>query len=425
MFEKRSSIKKFVIIIMIGIAIIGVFFIYPVAAPWFMNWETVIIDDEVKIDRSYSLILDDYDHPHIVYRDSIENTLMYATHSSESWSIQTVDSELPASVPSIILDDENNPHVSYRGFTTNTTTDFRDYEYVLKYAVWTGESWETEIVDQHWDYWEFTSISLDSNGNPRILYATWRHLKLASWYNNSWDIEYLIVEEKPAINHVSYTWDINDYLHISYPSMTDRSLRYAKRTGDSWDIEIVDGDSESTGLFSKIALDSDCNPHILYLDNANDHLIYTYKSEDTWNFETLKTTRHIPISLVIDQKDVVHIIFSYRHRNYPHERDLIKYATPSGRSWMEHDIESGIGFLSTTTDNDGKMHIIYRDFRNGDINYITGPYLNLQRTFLLCAILGVSSLILWIKKPYLIHRLEERKKVYDMDYGRWKIKRKD
>ncbi|MFB0500330.1 MAG: carboxypeptidase regulatory-like domain-containing protein, partial [Candidatus Hadarchaeaceae archaeon] len=97
----------------------------------------------------------------------------------------------------------------------------------LKYARWTGTSWEIQTVDSEGDVGDFTSIALDSGDNP----------------------------------------------HISYFDRGDFDLEYARWTGTSWEIQTVD--NEGVGAFASIALDFSGNPHISYYDVTNDDLKYS------------------------------------------------------------------------------------------------------------------------------------------------------
>jgi hypothetical protein len=61
--------------------------------------------------------------------------------------------------------------------------------------------------------------------------------------------------------------------HISYYDATNRALKYAKWTGSAWSIQTVDSYG-AVGLYTSIALDSAGNPHISYYDNTNGDLKY-------------------------------------------------------------------------------------------------------------------------------------------------------
>src|SRR5574341_1298062 len=88
------------------------------------------------------------------------------------WSIQTADSAGDAGrYTSIALDSSGNPHISYYDATHSR----------LKYAVWTGSAWSSQTVGYASN--EYTSLALDSLGRPHISYydASNGNLKYARW----------------------------------------------------------------------------------------------------------------------------------------------------------------------------------------------------------------------------------------------------
>src|SRR5208337_1872765 len=81
---------------------------------------------------------------------------------------------------SLALDSSGNPRISYYDQTNGD----------LKYAAWDGSRWVITTVDSARNVGEYSSLALDSGGNPRISYydQTNGDLKYASWDGSRWVI---------------------------------------------------------------------------------------------------------------------------------------------------------------------------------------------------------------------------------------------
>lgn len=95
-----------------------------------------------------------------------------------------------------------------------------------------GQPWQIQTVDSNWYVGEWTSLALDSSGNP----------------------------------------------HISYLDYANVTLKYAAWNGSSWVIETVDSNGQ-VGWYTSLALDGSGDPHISYYDKTNSDLKYAYVPE--------------------------------------------------------------------------------------------------------------------------------------------------
>jgi hypothetical protein len=252
-----------------------------------------------------------------------------------TWHIETVDTgenqgEKVGKYTSIALDSNGNPHISY--------SDSSDVMFAaLEYAKWTGTEWIKETVDQG-DTGRYTSIALDSNDNPHMSYYDVGNtrLKYAKWTGTEW-IKEFVEPVGPTVTGMfsSIALDSNDNPHISYYDNFRYSLKYAKWTGTEWSIEFVDltpewGETRLSGWDTSIALDSDGNPHISYYNLL----------APSWG--------------------------------------RLKYAKWTGTEWIKEVVDEAGGYGSDTSvgqytsialDSDDNPHISYYDKSNSDLKY--------------------------------------------------------
>ena len=135
------------------------------------SWHTETLDSGGINCQFTSIALDGSDNPHISYYNPDNSELKYATKSSGSWNVQSADnSGIVGLHSSLALDSSGNPHISHY--------DSRNHD--LRYARWNGSAWETQRVADGGNG-NLTSIALDPDDNPRILFSdlTGKTLKIA------------------------------------------------------------------------------------------------------------------------------------------------------------------------------------------------------------------------------------------------------
>lgn len=221
-----------------------------------------------------------------------------------------------------------------------------DYLYLAKKGP-SDTEWQVETVDDTWRVGKYTSLALDSNGNP----------------------------------------------HISYSNHSDaRDLKYARWDGTNWMIETVDGANSDVGIHNAIALDSNNRPHIVYgyyryhEDGTSDTMSPRYAHWDgtAWKISDVDLDTHMtwtdssdsPTSIAVDSNGTPHISY-YQERywdgtSWNYTTDLM-YATWNGTAWNLTSVDSDGSSVgrnnSIAVDSNNNPHISYWDGSNSDLEY--------------------------------------------------------
>jgi hypothetical protein len=221
--------------------------------------------------------------------------------------------------------------------------------------------WQVETVDNTWRVGKYTSMALDSNGNPHISYSNHsdaRDLKYAHWDGNKWQIETVDGANSSVGAYNSMVLDSNNHPHIVYGyysylhDMDVITPRYAHWNGTAWQISEVDINTHIAGPDRdvsplSIAVDSSNIPHIsygakLFWDGSNwsgsslHDLWYATLNGTTWELTEVDTSDEAGRfnSIAVDSNDYPHI--SYGEQD---SKDL-KYAAYDGSNWSLTTVDS-------------------------------------------------------------------------------------
>jgi hypothetical protein len=361
------------------------------------QWNIETVDSHGYVGMAASLALDSGGNPHISYYDYLNGDLKYAKWNGTQWSIETVDSEgnvgassflvfdshgnpcigysgsdlriarwngtgwniektdLVGGPGSFVLDSSDNPHVCY---TYVQPPEYRGAteHYYLKYAKWNGTGWSVETVDSTGNSGAYTSLVLDSSGNPHISYQdiTNHDLKYASWNGSGWSIETVDSAEIAVGYYTSLALDSRGNPRISY---VGGGLRYVAWNGSGWSITKV-GSAENAYYSTSLALDSNDNPDICYYDYVDAELMYASVVPLPTGMPT-----HISISVNASSTVVgaaVNVNGRLRDVNgtpMQGKSVTLSYAVASGTSWVP--IGSGV------TDTSGEYNIQWVNTASG------------------------------------------------------------
>ncbi len=225
------NFKKQQIVFMLTMSFFFIVFTgYPAGA----QWTITTVDSTGNTGVDTSLALDSSGNPRISYYRSDTGDLKYAWCDTDcantgNWNSVPVDTAGDVGEDtSLVLDGSGNPRISYYAFETGD----------LKYA-WcdTGcdvaGNWNSVAVDSTGDVGEYTSLALDGSGNPRISYYAYetRDLKYA-WCDTGCDSagnwNSVTVESDGDVGlYTSLALDSSGNPRVSYYRSDTDDLQYA------------------------------------------------------------------------------------------------------------------------------------------------------------------------------------------------------
>ena len=317
------------------------------------GWHTYIVQDEAFVGEYPSLALGPGGYAHISYLDketfenmTINSRLMYAYQDDTGWHVEIVDDGYYIGrYTSLALDSDGNPHISYTGGSQ------------LKYAYKAAGEWHIEIVSAEFPSYgaSYTSLALDNDDLPHIsFFGENGTLRYATYDGSAWDVNIIPDTGYYAGRYNSLVLDEAGFAHIGY---SGPGAAYAYQDNSGWHVQIVD-DTVGYEVFTSLSLDLEGNPHISYYDENNKDLKLADFNGESWAIQTVQSENDTGMwtSLALNQQDYPHIAFLDRTNME------MKYSFQDTSGWHTDSVQSyGVIIAKTPlkVDANGYPHISY------------------------------------------------------------------
>jgi hypothetical protein len=245
-----------------------------------------------------SLVLDSKERPHISYADSgtIRGCkLRHVYWDGAAWKNEAIplSADTIAYYTSIVLDANDNPSISFYEYDGPRGTEFR-----VRMRVVTRDAgyWQVRTVDGQNQSGKFNAMDIDARGRIHLAYANVNAgtagIRYGLWDGQEWNTEIVDGREQNNGELVGYSASIildkEGDPHVSYTNYTTPSIKYAVRKNRSWQTEVVDALS-GMGYPDRnsIALDDDDRPYVSYYDGRRGIIKVAHREGQTWAVETV------------------------------------------------------------------------------------------------------------------------------------------
>ncbi|MCD4700352.1 MAG: T9SS type A sorting domain-containing protein [Candidatus Aegiribacteria sp.] len=257
------------------------------------QWFTECLETE-ETSMHTCLVLDQWDHPHITYRYGMSGDyqLKYAHWTGSEW-LKTVVENSDGGYTSIALDSMGEPHIVCQLSSG------------LLYARWAGSEWEKETVDP--DCWEeASSIALDDSGYPHIAYVYRNdYLKLASWDGSQWN--FTLIDSGTTLDCEQFSLVLDEYQNPRVAYVNSPNVKYTYFDGSQWHFEVAVQDCGTPLTFVSMRLDDSGEPHLVCTDPLSCSVVYSSRDSGSWSSEVIDNG--YCVSLALSEEMLARIAF--------------------------------------------------------------------------------------------------------------------
>jgi hypothetical protein len=251
--------------------------------------ETLITED-LKYDGYFpDIVVDEQRNCHVIFSDYLGNALLYAEGGYQSWQFKQIEKIKQGELlyNSIALDQNSMLHVSYIGYDTK----------ILKHA-WLEPGtadWKIETVDSDVNY-DNASIAVLNSNKPAVAYMKNMALHFAVQTNGKWEISVINPLKNSAENPVLAA-DGSGTIYAAYHDKTNKVLKLAVKNSEySWSSLMLDS-TKYSGIHPSIAAGMNGSVHVTYYYCGGPESVtspcpagdlqYAYYYNGAWNFMKL------------------------------------------------------------------------------------------------------------------------------------------
>jgi hypothetical protein len=291
-----------------------------------------------------------------------------------NWTLETVPNQTnQGGWTSIALDTSGNPHISFNDITRRR----------IMYTHRTGAGWQTQDIDEFavWvtDLTAPSAVAVGPNNHPQIAYihnSPVVNLRYAEWDGVNWNgVHFVGTQARWLAMALKQDGEpcISYYKADSGPRANMARIYLLCRSGGAWPTKpetvtiILGGIHDMGNSLHALAIDSANRRHVAYAEGGS---VY-YVGEPDGNTIRPSKVDHVGgigfyPSLAIDSQDRPHISY------YDVTNGDLKYARRDGSEWHVETVDSGgdVGkYTSIEVDGGDRPHISYYDVTNKNLKY--------------------------------------------------------